>query len=181
MQTSSRNGFGTRLLFHQPAGDGQFEATVWVTALYVPILPLSTWLIRPQGMQEAGIPGGTSTTHFVEFVERRRMSPLRVLAMYFWVALTVAAMWAPMILFFVVLSHNEGMEKTWAGALILLPVIWAVALWIWLDYRRDRLYKSALEQSAIADKAKRAAAPKPRHAGELEAPGGGRGRRPRPN
>ena len=35
MKTSSRNGFGTKLLFHRPAGTGLFEATVWSVAGWV--------------------------------------------------------------------------------------------------------------------------------------------------
>lgn len=147
MKTSSRNGFGTKLLFHRPAGPGLFEATVWAMAFYDPLFPRSTWLIRPLGIKEESIPRGHSTTHYTEFVERRRTPWGRIFSMYFCVAATIVAMWAPMILAFVILNKDKGLNKTWVGAaLVLVPLIWAVAIWVGLDLRRDRLYKQAIHQ-----------------------------------
>lgn len=147
MKTSSRNGFGTKLLFHRPAGPGLFEATVWAMACYIPLFPRSTWLIRPQGLKEESILGGTSTTHYTEFLERRKTPWGRIFSMYFCVAAAIVAMWGPMILGFVILNNNKGMNKTWVGAaVVLVPMIWAVAIWVWLDLRRERLYKQATHQ-----------------------------------
>lgn len=147
MQTSSRNGFGTKLLFHRAVGRGLFEATVWVTAFYVPLFPLSTWLVRPQGMKQESISGGTSSTYYVEFLERRRTSLPRLIAMYFSVAGALVAMWGPMIVGAAIISDNPELRKTWSGGLMfLLPLIWAIAMWLVMDYRRDRLYKKAVEQ-----------------------------------
>ncbi len=150
MQTSSRNGFGTKLLFHRPAGEGLFEATVWFMAFFIPIFPRSTWLVRPRGVQTQSAAGHVSTTFDVEFVERRKTSLARVGAMYLGVVAAVVAMWGPLILFFVIQSYNPGMEKTWAGALILVPLVWAVALWIILDLRREKLYQQAAAAEAAA-------------------------------
>lgn len=145
MKTSSRNGFGTNLLFHRPAGPGLFEATVWAMAFYIPLFPRSTWLIRSQGFKEESISGGTSTTHYTEFLERRTTPWGRIFSMYCCVAGAVIAMWGPMIWGFVILNQHEGLNKTWVGgALVLVPMIWAVAMWVGLDLRRDRLYKKAL-------------------------------------
>jgi hypothetical protein len=152
MQTSSRNGFGTKLLFHRPAGQGLFEATVWVTAVYIPLFPRSTWLVRPQGLKEESISGGTSTTYYVEFLERRRTPLPRVIAMYFSVAGAFVAMWGPMLLGAAIISANPESRKTWLGGLIfLLPLIWAIAMWLIMDYRRDRLYKKAVEQQGTGE------------------------------
>src|SRR3954451_8729173 len=113
MQTSSRNGFGTKLLFHRPAGPGVFEATVWFMAFYVPLFPKSTWLIRPQGLKEESIARGTATTFYVDFVERRNTPLLRVLLMYVGIAAAIVAMWGPMILYFNIMGNIPGYEKTW--------------------------------------------------------------------
>ncbi len=154
MQTSSRNGFGTKLLFHRPAGAGLFEATVWVTAMYAPLFPKSTWLVRPRGMKEESISAGTSTTYCVEFLERRRSSLPSLIAMYFCVAGALVAMWGPMLLGAAIISANPGLNKTWSGGLLfLLPLILAIAMWLVMDYRRDRLYKKAVEQQGTAEKA----------------------------
>ncbi len=146
MQTSSRNGFGTKLLFHRSMGKGLFEATVWITAMYVPLFPRSTWLVRPQGMKQQSISGGTSTTYFVEFLERRRASLLRILSMYLSVAGALVAMWGPLILTLVMNEHGS-LKKGWVGGLLFgLSFVWPVVMWLGLDYRRDRLYKKAVEQ-----------------------------------
>ncbi|MEW5977635.1 MAG: hypothetical protein AB1898_17715 [Acidobacteriota bacterium] len=151
MQTSSRNGFGTKLIFHRPVGPGLFEATVWVLGFYVPLFPRSTWLIRPQGFKEESVGGATSTTHYVEFLERRKTPFVRILAMYFWVAFALVAMWAPLIWSFVLLDRHKDLNKAWlGGVLVLVPLVWAVALWIGLDLRRDRLYKQALKEQELA-------------------------------
>ena len=154
MTTSSRNGFGTKLLFHRSAAPGLFEATVWVMAFYIPLFPRSTWLIRPQGIKEETIPRGHSTTHYTEFLERRPTSWGRLLKMYCGVAAAMVAMWGPMIWGFVILDQHKGLNKTWVGgALVLIPIIWAVAMWVGLDLRRDRLYKQAIRQEGVGSRA----------------------------
>lgn len=84
MKTSSHNGFGTKLLFHGAAGPGLVKATVWVMACYIPLFPRSTWLIRPRGIKEESISGGTSTTHYTEFLERRKTPFGRILCILGW-------------------------------------------------------------------------------------------------
>ena len=149
MKTSSRNGFGTILLFHRPAGPGMFEATVWVMAFYIPLFPRSTWLVRPQGYKLESIQRGTSTTHFTEFLERRKTPWSRILAMYCGIIGALVAMWGPMIWGYVILDQNEALKKTWIGAaLVLVPLVWAILVWVGLEYRRDRLYKDAIKPTA---------------------------------
>lgn len=44
---SSINGFGTTLLDYRPRGDGTWDAVRWVTALFIPLVPLGGYVIRP--------------------------------------------------------------------------------------------------------------------------------------
>jgi hypothetical protein len=142
MKTSTRNGIGTKLLFHRPAGPGQFEATVWFTFLWFPIFPMSTWLVRPQGMKDEGNASVSSTTYYVEFVEKRKTTLLRIAIEYLCVAGTTIAMWGPLVLFFAKISDYPEYEKTWVNNLWLAPLAWAGALWLLIGYRRNRLYKN---------------------------------------
>jgi hypothetical protein len=48
---SSYNGFGTMLLDYRPQGDGTYEVTRWMVALFLPLLPLSAMRIRPVGRE----------------------------------------------------------------------------------------------------------------------------------
>jgi hypothetical protein len=44
------NGFGTTYYGHRdPAEDGSYVTTLWITALYVPILPLGSHRVLPVG------------------------------------------------------------------------------------------------------------------------------------
>jgi hypothetical protein len=56
-----------------------------------------------------------------------------------------------MIWGFVILDQHRDLNKTWVGgALVLVLLVWAVAMWVWLDLRRDRLYKQALKEYELA-------------------------------
>lgn len=75
---SSFNGFGTTLLDYRPAGDGKYQATRWVIALFLPIFPLSTYLIEPQGQERSY---GRETSSF-NVLGQLPLSPARVLRTY---------------------------------------------------------------------------------------------------
>jgi hypothetical protein len=146
MQTSARNGIGTQMLFHRPAGPGLYEATVWFTFIWFPLFPKSTWLVRPQNLKVESIAGGTSTTHSVEFLERRKMPLSRILTMYFLVACAIVIAWGPVVGFFWLTGNNPELEKTWVKNLWLPAAIWVGAFWWFLGYRRDKLYETASKQ-----------------------------------
>jgi hypothetical protein len=48
VKTTSCNGCGVMLLDYRPAGEGNVEATRWITVFGLPIIPLSVWKIRPR-------------------------------------------------------------------------------------------------------------------------------------
>jgi hypothetical protein len=43
-------GTGITLLDYRPVGEGTYEATRWITVLYVPLVPGGTWVVRPRRM-----------------------------------------------------------------------------------------------------------------------------------
>src|ERR1041385_8885862 len=45
------NGFGTTLLDYRQRDDGTWEATRWVVAMMLPLVPLASYRIRPKRQQ----------------------------------------------------------------------------------------------------------------------------------
>lgn len=80
------NGFGTTLLDYRPSGDGTYEATRWVTAMFVPLVPLGDYVVRPQ---EELRTYGRESFRF-EIVERKSLSWGRVLRTYLLAAVGLA-------------------------------------------------------------------------------------------
>ncbi len=72
------NGFGTTLLDYRPAGDDTYEATRWVTAMFVPLVPLADYVVRPQ---EEARSYGRESFRF-EIVAKKTLSWGRVLRTY---------------------------------------------------------------------------------------------------
>jgi hypothetical protein len=48
VRTTSFNGFGIMLLDYRPVEDGNYEVTRWITACFLPLIPLSVWKICPK-------------------------------------------------------------------------------------------------------------------------------------
>ena len=74
----SFNGFGTTLLDYRALSDGTYQATRWVIALFLPIIPLKTYIIEPLA-QEFGY--GQETSRF-SILGRTRLAAVRVLRTY---------------------------------------------------------------------------------------------------
>jgi hypothetical protein len=79
------NGFGTTLLDYRPAADGTYEATRWAVAMFVPLVPLGDYVIRPQEEQRTY----GRETHRFEVVSRKALSWGRVLRTYLTAAVGV--------------------------------------------------------------------------------------------
>ncbi|HEV8237379.1 MAG TPA: hypothetical protein VGP84_22360, partial [Gemmatimonadaceae bacterium] len=74
----SVNGTGIRLLDYQRVSADTYEATRWLTILFIPILPIGTLLIKP-GTAE-GI--GTMMQYSFQLLGKRPLQWKRVLRMY---------------------------------------------------------------------------------------------------
>jgi len=150
MQTSTRNGIGTKLLFHRAAGDGVYEATVWFTFLWIPLFPKSTWLIRPLGVASTGDSRQAITTYQVEFIERQPTSAARVLLMYAGVVLGLVGVVGPTFFYFWLTSVRPEINKIAGGVMVFVPVIVGFVVYGVLSYRRTRLYKRPARASGTA-------------------------------
>lgn len=101
------NGFGTTLLDYRERGDGSWEATRWVVAAMLPVVPLGAYVINPR-RQENG--HGRMESYF-DILGRTPLSPARVLRVYALVALGLA----PVVLGFMNSSRIDSTIKRALG------------------------------------------------------------------
>jgi hypothetical protein len=83
---SSFNGCGTMLLDYRALPDGKYEATRWVTIFYLPIVPLSGYVIEPTSQEFSY---GRQIAKF-SIVDKAPISLARVLRTYLLVVIGLA-------------------------------------------------------------------------------------------
>jgi hypothetical protein len=115
----SFNGFGTTLLDYRALSDGTYQATRWVIALFLPIFPLSSYVIEPLA-QEFGY--GQETSRF-RILEKTKLSAARVLRTYL---LTVVGLLPAVLGFIYSREINRNVRGFYALALMILMFAWAV-------------------------------------------------------
>jgi hypothetical protein len=118
------NGFGTTLLDYRDREDGTWEATRWVVAAMFPIVPLGSYVIRPQRQQNSY---GRMESYF-EILGRTPLAPLRVLRVY---ALLLLGL-APVVLGFMNSSWIDSTIKRalgprYGGIVAMLAMVATVA------------------------------------------------------
>ncbi|MDT5262990.1 MAG: hypothetical protein QOC61_1994 [Acidobacteriota bacterium] len=74
----SFNGFGTTLLDYRESEGGTWEATRWVIALGLPLVPLSTYIIRPKRQENSY---GQMSSYF-QVIGKQPTPAARVLRVY---------------------------------------------------------------------------------------------------
>ena len=122
----SLNGFGLSLLFHRSVGDGLYEATQWLTLLFVPVVPLSTWVIQPGVVRRSEYtPMGTSASFRI--LGKRPFNLIRILRMYAITLLCVLFCFGPFAIVYLVVSKPaRGAGDSWGFALFLVSLGWAL-------------------------------------------------------
>jgi hypothetical protein len=115
---NSYNGFGTTLLDYRALPDGTYEATRWVIALFLPVVPLATYVIEPTAQERTY---GRETSSF-NVLGKSRLSVARVLRTY----LLAAVGLSPVILGIVYSAElNRIIKGLWAVLVMFLGVVWA--------------------------------------------------------
>lgn len=130
------NGFGTTLLDYRQRDDGAWEATRWVVAMMLPLVPLSTFVINPKRQQNSY---GRMESYF-EILGRAPLTAARVLRVY---ALVVVGL-APIILGFM---NSSWINRTLGGPLaffaMLASIVWAVYIIFFKIKNDSKAYKKA--------------------------------------
>jgi len=128
------NGFGTTLLDYRRRGDGRWEATRWVVAMMLPVVPLATYVIRPKRQENSY---GRMESHF-EILGREPLSAARVLRVY---ALAVAGL-APIVLGSLNSSWvNHTLGGTKAFFAMLAAIVWGAYVIFFLIKNDSKAYK----------------------------------------
>jgi hypothetical protein len=114
----SFNGFGTMLLDYRALPDGTYEAVRWVTALFLPVLPLSAYRIQPIEQERSY---GRETSKF-RVLGKAPLSAARVARTY---ALAAAGLLPPVLGFVYSTEINRAVRGLWAVGLMLLIAVWS--------------------------------------------------------
>jgi len=131
----SVNGTGIRLLDYRQVSAETYEATRWLTILFIPILPIGTLLIRP-GTAEAL---GTMMQYSFQLLGKRPMNWRRVLRMY-GIDL-IAALPVALCAWFETPGENTDLWLT----MFIFSVLWGIGV-LFFTQRGRRLYSAPATQ-----------------------------------
>lgn len=130
------NGFGTTLLDYHQRDDGAWEATRWVVAMMLPLVPLATYVINPRRQQNSY---GRMESYF-DILGKQPLSAARILRVY---ALVVVGL-APIVLGFM---NSSWVNRTLGGPLaalaMLASIVWAVYIIFFKIKNDSKAYKNA--------------------------------------
>ena len=119
------NGFGTTLLDYRERADGTREATRWVVAAMLPLVPLGSYVINPKRQQNSY---GRMESYF-EILGRTPLSPARILRVY---ALVILGL-APVVLGFMnsrlIDRSIKGVFGPKFGGIVAVLAMLAAAAW----------------------------------------------------
>jgi hypothetical protein len=129
------NGFGTTLLDYRRRDDGSWEATRWVVAVMLPLVPLATYRILPKRQQNSY---GRMESYF-DILGREPLSIARTLRVY---ALVVIGL-APIILGSVNSSWvNHTLGGPLAALAMVASVVWGAYIIFFLIKNDSKAYKA---------------------------------------
>lgn len=137
----SFNGFGTTLLDYRRREDGGWEASRWVIAAGLPLVPLASYVIRPKRQENSY---GRMESYF-EILGRVPLSPARIMRVYGLALLGLA----PVVLGFM---NSTLVNRTLGGPLAALAmvasIVWAAYVIFFLIKNDSKAYKQAGKKAA---------------------------------
>jgi hypothetical protein len=138
----SVNGTGITHMGHAKQPDGTYLATRWITVLFFPLVPLSSWIIRP--LREVALPGFESRREF-EIVRRAPLEPLEVLRTYGRAVAVAVVGLGPLAIVFEagLYAHLQKTDKDMSVAVVMAAVFWLLAVMIWVTRRVEMIYEIA--------------------------------------
>ena len=144
------NGSGIDLLGYRQLSADTYQVTRCVTLCHIPLIPISTWVIRPLNRELSTFT--TRETFNFELLEDKGLVVEDVLRMYGGFLLWGVLAFGPFALSLMLLSggrveRDEYGEmvagqtgKIFLLILFLLSMPWCIGLLIWLKRRRDKIY-----------------------------------------
>jgi hypothetical protein len=135
-------GIGVRVLDHRRVDDDTYDATRWLTILFLPVVPLGSFRIRPRVATSTNLGAVIETTYQAELLGRVRTTAARVIRMYLlgWLVAPIV-MLGPVAAGLVFANlHDDGRPSPLKSALLVAGCLWCVVAVGILDHRRERLY-----------------------------------------
>ncbi len=134
-------GTGLALVGYRRVATGRYEVMRWLSILFVPVLPLSTWLIEPVGAEGVNLGAVVGTKFRYRVLGRGRTSVRRVLELYAQIVATVVVALAPIAL---VWSRKPSGPPGWPFTIgFFASIVWPVVVLGWLDNRTHRVFERA--------------------------------------
>ena len=143
------NGTGVDLLGYRQLSPDTYQVTRCFTFIHVPLIPISTWVIRPLNRELSTFT--TSETFNFELLEDKGLLVEDVLRLYGSFLLWGVLAFGPFALLLMLMSgekvespSNGVIEVTTfkiiQGILFMLTIPWCFGLLIWRKRRRDKIY-----------------------------------------
>lgn len=146
------NGMGVDLLDYRQLSADTYQVTRCFTFFYIPLIPISTWVIRPLNRELSTFT--TSETFNFELLEDKGLELKAVLRLYGNFLLWGALAFGPFFLLLMLMSGERverdangervavelSTAKLIQGILFMLSMPWCFGLLIWLKRRRDKIY-----------------------------------------
>ncbi len=133
------NGFGTWLLGPEPTTNpGEWIATRWITALFIPIIPLARYRVQVTGPQKKGQPT------LITAKERLPLSIRSIVKTYlFGILIVPVLVLGPAFLAITEVQTYLGIPKDAQPILLVLAVCWIIgAVWKLKDWEENRWTKA---------------------------------------
>lgn len=137
------NGMGVDLRDYRKLSDDTYQVTRCFTFLWVPLVPISVWVVRPLNRELSFLT--TAEFHNFELVEDRPLDLKSVLRLYGLFLLWVALAFGPFLLALLLMDHDRGrygehQPGGFSVTLFLLAMPWCIGFIMWLKRRRDKKY-----------------------------------------
>jgi hypothetical protein len=146
------NGIGVDLLGYKQLSADTYQVTRFFTFLFIPLIPISTWVIRPLNLETSTL--ATSERFNFELLEDKGLELSAVLRVYGSFLLWGVLAFGPFVLSLMLMSgqrverdingESVPVEITTAKiiqmVLFMLTIPWCFGLIIWLKRRQDRIY-----------------------------------------
>jgi len=138
-------GTGISLLGYERQKDDTYLVTRWITVLFFPLMPLSSWIIRPLESRFLNVGAAMGESHTFTIVRRAPLTAVTILRTYAYaLTLAVVALLPAAGLFGAgIIQTLKKTHNTICVLLFLVAVVWPVVVLGWLNKRINRIYDAA--------------------------------------
>lgn len=131
----SINGFGARYIgIRKTNKPDERSATMWITALYFPIIPIGRHIVQPKSLH------GTRFEYFV--LEKTPLNWKEIFLTYLfgWIIIPIAGL-TPMAFAVIEVQEALGIPNSLQAPIMVLGIIWIIIfLWKLADWDENRWF-----------------------------------------